>query len=89
MPRGAGVAELADALDSKSGSRKGVGVRAPPPVPNSTHHPPIEKSGIPDLAMAQEMMRRVPTQWIPQASWTEAQLSFKVLLTTLGLYESN
>ncbi len=30
---GAGVAELADALDSKSGSRKGVGVRAPPPVP--------------------------------------------------------
>ncbi len=35
MPRGAGVAELADALDSKSGSRKGVGVRAPPPVPQS------------------------------------------------------
>ena len=30
---GAGVAELADALDSKSGSRKGVGVRSPPPVP--------------------------------------------------------
>ena len=59
MPRGAGVAELADALDSKSGSRKGVGVRAPPPVPNSTHHPPIERSGIPDLAMAQEIMRRV------------------------------
>jgi len=42
-----------------------------------------------DLAMAQEIMRRVPTQWIPQASWTEAQLSFKVLKTTLGLYESN
>ena len=43
MPRGAGVAELADALDSKSGSRKGVGVRAPPPVPNSTHHHPHGK----------------------------------------------
>ena len=28
----AGVAELADALDSKSGIRKGVWVRAPPPV---------------------------------------------------------
>ena len=28
---GAGVAELADALDSKSGSRMGVWVRAPPP----------------------------------------------------------
>jgi len=39
--------------------------------------------------MEQEMMRRVSTQWIPQASWTEAQLSFKVLLTTLRLYESN
>ena len=89
MPRGAGVAELADALDSKSGSRKGVGVRAPPPVPNSTHHPHIERSGMADLAMAQEIMRRVPTQWITQASWTEAQLSFKVLKTTLGLYESN
>ena len=28
----AGVAELVDAMDSKSISRKGVGVRAPPPV---------------------------------------------------------
>ena len=28
----AGVAELADALDSKSGIRKGVWVRAPPPA---------------------------------------------------------
>ena len=28
----AGVAELADALDSKSGTRKSVWVRAPPPV---------------------------------------------------------
>ena len=62
MPRGAGVAELADALDSKSGSRKGVGVRAPPPVPNATHHTLMERSGIPDLAMAQEIMRRVSAQ---------------------------
>lgn len=30
----AGVAELADALDSKSGTRKGVWVRPPPPAPN-------------------------------------------------------
>jgi hypothetical protein len=29
----AGVAELADALDSKSSTRKGVWVRAPPPAP--------------------------------------------------------
>ena len=29
----AGVAELADALDSKSGVREDVGVRAPPPAP--------------------------------------------------------
>jgi hypothetical protein len=28
----AGVAELADALDSKSSARKGVGVQVPPPV---------------------------------------------------------
>ena len=42
MNRGAGVAELADALDSKSGTRKGVGVRVPPPVPNSTHHPHLD-----------------------------------------------
>ncbi|HCQ85377.1 MAG TPA: hypothetical protein DIV36_12265 [Verrucomicrobiales bacterium] len=66
-----------------------MGVRAPPPVPNSTHHHPHGNSGIADLAMAQEIMRRVPTQWIPQACWAEAQLSFKVLKTTLGLYESN
>ena len=30
--RNAGVAELADALDSKSSARKGVGVQVPPPV---------------------------------------------------------
>ena len=29
----AGVAKLADAPDSKSGSRKGVGVQVPPPAP--------------------------------------------------------
>lgn len=29
----AGVAELADALDLGSSSRKGVGVRVPPPAP--------------------------------------------------------
>lgn len=33
VPRYAGVAELADAPDSKSGSRKGVWVRLPPSVP--------------------------------------------------------
>ncbi len=33
LRHGAGVAELADAPDSKSGSRKGVWVRVPPPVP--------------------------------------------------------
>ena len=32
LPSYAGVAELADALDSKSGTRKSVWVRAPPPV---------------------------------------------------------
>ncbi len=32
IPSCAGVAELADALDSKSGTRKSVWVRAPPPV---------------------------------------------------------
>jgi hypothetical protein len=32
----AGVAELADALDSKSGSLTGVWVRPPPPVPHLT-----------------------------------------------------
>ena len=31
----AGVAELADAPDSKSGSRKRVGVQVPPPAPTS------------------------------------------------------
>jgi hypothetical protein len=31
----AGVAELADALDSKSSTRKGVWVRSPPPAPPS------------------------------------------------------
>gem|GEM_PF-3533260 len=30
--KNAGVAELVDASDSKSDSRKGVGVRFPPPV---------------------------------------------------------
>ena len=34
----AGVAELVDAMDSKSISRKGVGVRAPPPVQTSHLH---------------------------------------------------
>ncbi len=32
-PQAAGVAELADALDSKSSTRKGVWVRSPPPAP--------------------------------------------------------
>ena len=32
LPPNAGVAELADALDSKSSGRKAVWVRAPPPV---------------------------------------------------------
>jgi hypothetical protein len=32
LPRNAGVAELADALDSKSSDRKIVWVRAPPPA---------------------------------------------------------
>ena len=34
--RGADVAELADALDSKSGTREGVGVRAPPSAPTES-----------------------------------------------------
>ena len=32
-PRLAGVVELVDAPDSKSGARNGVGVRVPPPAP--------------------------------------------------------
>ena len=36
----ADVAELADALDSKSGTRKSVWVRAPPPVKKKTRPPP-------------------------------------------------
>jgi hypothetical protein len=35
LPPNAGVAELADALDSKSSGRKVVWVRAPPPAMNS------------------------------------------------------
>ena len=35
LPHNAGVAELADALDSKSSDRKVVWVRAPPPAKNS------------------------------------------------------
>ena len=35
LPPNAGVAELADALDSKSSDRKVVWVRAPPPAMNS------------------------------------------------------
>ena len=35
LPPNAGVAELADALDSKSSDRKIVWVRAPPPAMNS------------------------------------------------------
>ena len=35
LPPNAGVAELADALDSKSSDRKVVWVRAPPPAVNS------------------------------------------------------
>ena len=33
----AGVMELVDVPDSKSGARNGVGVRVPPPAPNSGH----------------------------------------------------
>lgn len=36
FPKRAGVAELADAADSKSAARKSVGVRVPPPAPAET-----------------------------------------------------
>ena len=36
-PRLAGVMELVDVPDSKSGARKGVGVRFPPPAPLSQY----------------------------------------------------
>ena len=37
-PRLAGVVELVDAPDSKSGARNGVGVRVPPPAPDNAMH---------------------------------------------------
>ncbi len=37
-PRLAGVVELVDAPDSKSGARNGVRVRVPPPAPHGQGH---------------------------------------------------
>jgi hypothetical protein len=52
LPPNAGVAELADALDSKSSDRKIVWVRAPPPAMSSQFDfrcrmLSIRKSGVP------------------------------------------
>ena len=45
----AGVAELVDAADSKSASRKGVGVRVPSPVPLLISQPDLDLlAGFPD-----------------------------------------
>ena len=59
----ADVAELADALDSKSGSRKGVWVRPPPSAKRcSLEDNPVER--------AIDAQARTPWQLIPQASLT-------------------
>ena len=42
-PRLAGVVELVDAPDSKSGARNGVRVRVPPPAPLSKRSKEIQK----------------------------------------------
>ena len=62
------MAELADAPDSKSGARKGVGVRLPLPA-----HP----LGLRDLSKGEESYGRRDANWGMASSWSE-QLAFRL-----------
>jgi hypothetical protein len=45
-PRLAGVMELVDVPDSKSGARDGVGVRVPPPAPDNAMHLRVNRTNV-------------------------------------------